>query len=82
MRKSTLCWIFGLVIVGALAVWAGWLNFSNTSGKASMTIDTNEVKQDTQKAIDKGKELIDKTKVSTDKPDATAEPPVEAPPPN
>jgi cytoskeletal protein RodZ len=81
MRKSTLCWILGLVVVGALAVWAGWLNFSNTDGRASMTIDTNEVKQDTQKAIDKSKELIDKAKDSKDKPEDTAAPSAEAPPP-
>lgn len=42
-----------------LMVFFGWVSFNRTDGTASVTIDTDAVKQDTADAAEKSKELIE-----------------------
>lgn len=65
MKSSSLILI--IIVTILLMMFAGWLTFEAYSGGASVTIDTNEMKKDTEKAIEKGEELIEKAKEKGDK---------------
>lgn len=49
-----------IVLSLTLATVAGWLSFSISGDKATITLDKNEIRKDTQEAIDTGKNLLDK----------------------
>ena len=53
-----------LIITLALCamVGLGWISFQRTETEANIKIDTQEIKEDTGKAIEKGRELIDDAK--------------------
>jgi hypothetical protein len=73
--RRTLIVIATVVVVGALACWAGWVNFASSEGKASVTVDSNEMKKDAQDAVEAGKDLLDKTSESAGETiDATRRP--------
>lgn len=42
-----------LVCVVLVMVFLGWLTFGNTSGQASINIETQKIQNDTQQAVDK-----------------------------
>ncbi len=56
-----------LIVIGVvvLMVIGGWITFNNTGDKATVTIETQEIKKDTEEAVEKGKELIDKAAART-----------------
>lgn len=51
--------IIALILCAALI---GWITFDSTGDRASVNIETQEIKQDTKKAVKKGKDLIDDAK--------------------
>jgi len=60
-----------IVVLAVVAMFAvGWISFSKTDTEANISIDTQEMKEDTDKAIEKGKQLIDQAKQAVD--DATS----------
>lgn len=56
-----------LIILGILIVLVliGWIKFSTAPGRASITIDTQEIKDDTKAVMDKAKEAAEKAKEGT-----------------
>jgi hypothetical protein len=56
-----------VVAIGAFACWAGWVTFTNSGNKASVTVDADEVKKDTLQAVESGKELLEKAADSAQK---------------
>ena len=62
MQRRTF-WLLVFMVAGiGLAIWAGWLGFSGSQDKSSIDINTQEIKDDTRKAIDAGKDLFEKAK--------------------
>jgi hypothetical protein len=51
--------IFLALVVVVLAL-VGWLSWSNDSGRSSIHIETQEIKEDTQKALDSGAALLER----------------------
>jgi len=49
--------IVGIVLLGM--AFLGWLSFSRTGERATISIETKEIKEDTEKAMEKGKELTE-----------------------
>ena len=49
-----------LIIAAIVCVlfFLGWLTFATGEGSASVTVDTNKVKEDASTAVEKGKELL------------------------
>lgn len=77
MKK--LIFVILAILAIALASYAGWITFSKSDGKATITIDSHEAVDDTRKAVDTGKRLLDEAvdsvKESSDVvPDATSSP--------
>lgn len=67
------------VAILALLFGLGWLSYTSGDGSASVTIDTDKVKEDTSAAVEKGKELVedgvDKLKSKAeDEPDPSKDP--------
>ena len=58
MKATTL--IIWLIIGIICMAFAGWITFDSYSGGASVELNTNEMKKDTDEVIRKGEELIDK----------------------
>lgn len=53
-----------LVVIGLLMVLAGWLTFGRNGNQTSINIETKKIEHDTERAIDKGKELLKKVEHS------------------
>jgi hypothetical protein len=51
--------IFLVAIVLLLAL-AGWISFSNSSGRSSINIETQKIEQDTDRAMETGSNLLRK----------------------
>jgi hypothetical protein len=51
-----------LAIVVALLAFAGWLTFSSDTGRTSINLETNEIRQDTQEIVRSGAKILDKSK--------------------
>lgn len=52
-------WVTLIAVVAvALMFFGGWLYFEDSGDKSEIILDKQEVKQDTQKALDTGKEVI------------------------
>jgi hypothetical protein len=69
----------GLIIVIALVVLfalIGWITFSSDSGRSSINIETDEIRQDTGKVMHKGSELLKdaEEEVAPNRHDDRAEP--------
>jgi uncharacterized protein YxeA len=47
------------VVLIVLAIAAGWLTFSKSRDKTTVTIETKEIKKDTKEAIQAGKEWLE-----------------------
>ena len=47
------------VVVVALMILAGWLYFRSTDTTGEVILDKQEMREDTQEAIDKSKELVE-----------------------
>jgi hypothetical protein len=56
-----------------LATAAGWIIFSTSPGKATITIDAQEAGEDTKEAIEAGKELLKKAKDNAEQSDGAGE---------
>ena len=63
-NRSGGCGILGFLVVVALlvvAMFAGdWMYLVQTDSQTQIIIDKDKVKSDTQKAVEKGKEMVDK----------------------
>jgi len=64
-------------LVALVLALLGWVSFQNSSNEARIVIDKAQVKEDTQKAIQKVEELKDELK---DEAQELAPVPVETPP--
>jgi len=53
-----------IILAVAAMVALGWISFSQSDSDANIKIDTQAMKEDTGKAITKGRELIDDAKQS------------------
>ncbi len=51
-----------LAIVAALLAFAGWITFSSGTDRASINVETNEIRQDTQEIVRSGAKVLDKAK--------------------
>ncbi len=47
--------ILGLIVIFALV---GWITFSDDDGRASINVETNEIREDTGEIMNKGSELL------------------------
>lgn len=54
-----------LVVISLLMVLAGWLTFAKNGNQASVTIETQKIERDTERAIDRGKEVLRKIEHGT-----------------
>jgi len=54
-----------LVVIALLMVLAGWLTFAKNGNQASVTIETQKIERDTERAIDRGKEVLQKVEHGT-----------------
>lgn len=63
-----------LVIVAALLAFAGWITFSAGPDRASINVETNEIREDTQEIVRSGAKVLDKAKDELQPADRHAEP--------
>jgi hypothetical protein len=49
-----------LAIVAALLAFAGWITFSSGPDRATINLETNEIRQDTQEIVRSGAKVLDK----------------------
>ncbi|KAA5545866.1 DUF3810 domain-containing protein [Roseiconus nitratireducens] len=54
------------VLIVALLFFAGWLQYSTTDGDPTIRVDTEEVKEDTAKMVEKANQLAGKVGESID----------------
>ena len=49
-----------LIVLGLLVLFAivGWITFSDHGGRASINLETNEIRKDTGEMMNKGSELL------------------------
>lgn len=67
-----------LVLIGM--VFAGWITFTHSPGRASVTLETEVMKKDVDKAVEQGKELTDEARRKMhDRRHETAKPAAGAP---
>lgn len=63
--------LFCLVLLGAAgfgAYYFEWISFDKTAdGKTQISIDNGKIREDTDKAIDKGRNVLDKAKGAINK---------------
>lgn len=57
--------IAGLVLIFAVL---GWITFSSDSGKASVNLETTEIRKDTDTMLQKGSDLLDNAEEDLDSP--------------
>jgi hypothetical protein len=55
-----------ILVVVVLAV-VGWISFNRDGDRASINLETQEIREDTQKAIDSGAELLKRAGEKIDK---------------
>jgi predicted PurR-regulated permease PerM len=55
------------VLAVALCIWAGWVAFSTSGDQATITIDGQEIKEDTREAIDKTEQSLESAKDAWDR---------------
>ena len=59
-------WILGLILIAAVLMFlGGWLYFRDTGKTSEVILDKQEMRQDTEKAVEKGKELLKKAAEET-----------------
>lgn len=51
--------VFLLLVVIVLAL-VGWISFSRDNGRSSINLETQEISDDTKKALDSGAALLEK----------------------
>lgn len=49
-----------LIFLGVIAYASGWISFQTTGEKATIEMNTGEMKKAADKAMEKGKEFIEK----------------------
>jgi hypothetical protein len=49
-----------LAIVAALLAFAGWITFNSGPDRASVNLETNEIRQDTQEIVRSGAKMLEK----------------------
>lgn len=64
MRLKSLIF-FALVILGMVLL--GWISFQKSDTDANIKINTQEIKEDTSKVIEEGRELIHEAEDALDK---------------
>ena len=49
-----------LILAAVVVVFAlvGWISFSNDEGRSSVNLETDEIREDTSQAMDRGAELL------------------------
>jgi hypothetical protein len=62
-----------LIAVVVLLALIGWITFSNDSGRTSINVETDEIRQDTGEAMQKGSELLNNAQEEV-APEADSEP--------
>ncbi|MBW3541218.1 MAG: hypothetical protein KY476_13195 [Planctomycetes bacterium] len=50
--------ILTIVILVLICALIGWISFSRDEGRASMTIETHTIEEDTQEAVQEGHEVL------------------------
>lgn len=61
IMRAILC----ATVIVLLMVLAGWLTFARNGNQASVTIETQKIKHDTERAIDRGKDVLRKVEHGT-----------------
>ncbi len=46
-----------LLVAVILMSWLGWLTFQKTNGQATVTLETEQIQKDTERAVEKGKDV-------------------------
>lgn len=62
-----------LAAVVLLLALLGWITFSSGPGRSSINLETNEIRNDTQKAVEAGAGLLDDAGKAMGQPDISAE---------
>jgi hypothetical protein len=57
-RASAMRFLIILAVVILLLAIAGWITFSKDSGRTSINIETNEIREDTGAIMNKGANLL------------------------
>jgi beta-lactam-binding protein with PASTA domain len=52
--------VIALVVAVVLMAVAGWLTFSDSKDRATINVETQEMKEDTREAVRKGNEFSEK----------------------
>lgn len=47
-----------LAVVVVILAFAGWISFSKSAGRSSINIETQQIKQDTDRAVESGSNLL------------------------
>ena len=71
-----------LALVILLLVFVGWITFDRQPGRSSINLETEEIKEDTQEALDSGARLLENTGDAMDSEQPTEGRPVEPAPTN
>jgi hypothetical protein len=65
--------IFLAIVVALLAI-AGWITFNSGPDRASINLETNEIRQDTEEIVRSGAKVLDKAKGNLQPADRNTEP--------
>jgi hypothetical protein len=57
-----------LVAIVLLLAFAGWISFSAAPGRSSINLETQQIEQDTDRALQSGATLLKKARDSVDSP--------------
>jgi Flp pilus assembly protein TadB len=55
-----------LAVVVLILAFAGWISFSKSAGRSSINIETQQIKQDTDRAVESGSNLLRKAGEAVD----------------
>jgi hypothetical protein len=68
--------LFFLIAIVLVLALVGWISFSKSPGRSSINIETQQIQQDTNRALEKGSDLLHKAGESVERPAApTTQPP-------
>lgn len=67
--------LIAIAIVVLILALVGWISFSFSDGRSSINLETEEIKQDTQKALESGSDLLKKVETELEETRSQADEP-------
>lgn len=68
-----------LAAVVLVLAFAGWISFSKSSDRSSINLETQQIKQDTDRALESGSALLREAGAAADRANASEPQPATAP---